>query len=37
LQGYHGVQAGLLGNYAGNALGVSDADFAALRRNVYGS
>jgi hypothetical protein len=37
LQGYHGVQAGLLGNSAGNALGVSDADFAALRRNVYGS
>jgi hypothetical protein len=33
---YHGIQAGRLQNYASNSLGVSDADFAALRRNFYG-
>lgn len=34
---YHGIQSGRLQNYASNALGVSDTDFAALRRSIYGS
>lgn len=37
LTGYHGIQSGQLSNYATNISGVSDADFGALRKQVYGS
>jgi hypothetical protein len=36
LEQYHGINAGKLANYASNASGVSDADYAALLKATYG-
>jgi hypothetical protein len=36
LGGYHGLQAGRLGNYASNTLGTGSADFASLYKQLYG-
>jgi hypothetical protein len=36
LQAYHGINATKLGNYASNASGVSDADWAGLLKSTYG-
>lgn len=35
-QTYHGIDYSKLSSYGQNALGVSDADYQALRRSVYG-